>query len=137
MVKIEAAVNYAVSMSCVMSSRLCLNVRGMIWHDEDIVITAPATLPFPLQSMRSCQSRSRGAGSRSGGGGGRSQASDHSSVRPARQKGPILVFAHPGAEAGLSEYEMDELRSMRVMDHENRAHPLALKLSRKGDGRKV
>lgn len=84
MIRTEAAINYAVSMSCIMGCRLCLNVRGMVWHDDDISLSHPA-------------------------GAGRSQA------QRASARWPVIVFADEDAAArsGLSEYEMDELRSMK------------------------
>ncbi|GJE92391.1 hypothetical protein PsYK624_085450 [Phanerochaete sordida] len=138
-IKTEAAVNYSVSMSCVMGSRLCLNVRGLVWHDDEIVIT-PQPVTLSLRTARSrgaVRSPSRGPAARSHASSRhRSQSRSRAGTRSARShasdhaKWPVVVFAEPGGD--LSEYEMDELRSMRVA-REERAGPLALKVPGKGD----
>lgn len=128
-IKTEAAVNYAVSMSCVMGSRLCLNVRGVVWHDDEIVVARPPTLALPLHSARS---RSRSASrARRSAVGTRSQTSTRS--RSNTLKRPAVVFAQCSADSGgLSEYEMDELRTMRA-DQKARALTLPLRITGKGD----
>lgn len=130
--KMEAAVSYAVSMSCVMGSRLCLNVRGMIWRDEDIVVTPAAALPPLFPSTRSTRSRTGSRSHRSQASGGRSQTSQLSSPQ-SPQKWPVVVCAQPGAES-LTEYEMGELRSMRAEHRGSRMHPLAAKICGRSEG---
>jgi hypothetical protein len=44
------------------------------------------------------------------------------------QRWPVIVFANSEVQStSLSGYEMNELRSMRVEHHEDRARPLALR----------
>lgn len=101
-IKTEAAVNYAVSMSCVMGNRLCLNVRGMVWHDDEIVIT------HSFQFGRS-----------------KGHATQPSS---SRNRWPVMVTASTEAPCPtLNEFEMDELRNMRVDPEDLRTLPLAFK----------
>lgn len=67
-----------------LGSRLCLNVRGMIWQDDDIIIT--------------------GVSSATG-------AALQSRTHPERDHWPAVVVDENQPE--LSEFEMRELRSMR------------------------
>ena len=80
----ESAISYSVSLSCVLGSRLCLNVRGMIWSDDDIDVTGThSRTPVAFR------------------GQGRSW--------------PVHVASERAQ--GLSQFEMDELRSMRPGDY--------------------
>lgn len=113
-VRIEAAVNYAVSMSCVIGNRLCLNVRGMIWKDEDVIVT-----------------HSFGLGRRHGHATHPSTSRVHQQHGQAPQRWPVVVFANstdapevPATRSKLSDYEMDELRTMRVGHGDGRGYPL-------------
>ncbi|KAF7792648.1 hypothetical protein EIP86_003745 [Pleurotus ostreatoroseus] len=85
----ESAISYAVSLSCVMGSRLCLNVRGMIWQDDDIIITGASSTGIAMQS-RTNPDRDR-------------------------DRWPVVVVGNNEQE--LTEFEMHELRSMRNVKH--------------------
>ena len=92
-------------MSCVIGNRLCLNVRGMIWRDDDIVVT-----------------HSYGLGRRHASTG------RATTTQQQQQRWPVVVFASaagapeaPATRSKLSEYEMDELRAMRV-EHGDGGH---------------
>ena len=83
----ESAISYSVSLSCVMGSRLCLNVRGMIWQDDDIIITGASSTGIAMQSR----------------------------TNPDRDRWPVVVVGDNEQE--LTEFEMHELRSMRNVKH--------------------
>ena len=83
-------------MSCVMGNRLCLNVRGMVHNDED--------LPnLSREAINHFNSHARGPSMR-----GTRQGSQGIVVR-------AMVDSEQGSPTSkLSEYEMDELRGMKV-----------------------
>lgn len=97
----ESAISYSVSLSCVLGNRLCLNVRGMVWQDDDIMVGGQWSLeqskPRAMRENRSYRI----------GGGTRPQYS-------------VMVVSRGRDEYDhehqLSEFEMDELRSMRPDD---------------------
>ncbi|OCH89453.1 hypothetical protein OBBRIDRAFT_835775 [Obba rivulosa] len=83
--EVEIPIGFAVALSCVMSNRLCLNVRGMVREDAASVHTAP---PRPLDfSLASLPQRSGTQGS---------------------------AVVTVGSGSRLTEFEMLELRSMRA-----------------------
>ncbi|KAI0087249.1 hypothetical protein BDY19DRAFT_995312 [Irpex rosettiformis] len=101
----ESAISYAVSLSCVMGSRLCLNVRGIVseasyHHRADSctgVLTDRHDLSIPHPSTSSVTSpRTPYSGS---------------------QKWPVTVVSQYTLDEGereeLTEYEMMELREMK------------------------
>ena len=83
----ESAISYSVSMSCVLGSRLCLNVRGMVWQDDDIMTGHNTTSIQPTVPI-----------------GFRSEHPPH----------PWHVVVTGHSKPDLTEYEMDELRTMRL-----------------------
>ena len=85
----ESAISYSVSMSCVLGSRLCLNVRGMVWEDEDIMTGHNTSLLVPSVPVRV-------------------EHQSHHTMRPWH----VVVTGH--SKPDLTEYEMDELRTMRL-----------------------
>lgn len=83
-------------MSCVMGNRLCLNVRGMVHTDED--------LPnLSREAINYYSSHHRGPSMR-----GTRQGSQGVVVRA------VQVDSDSSAIGKLSEFEMDELRGMKV-----------------------
>jgi len=83
--EVEIPIGFAVALSCVMSNRLCLNVRGMVREDATSITTSPPRLPD-------------------------TSAAVHSQTASAQRSGVITV----GSGSRLTEFEMLELRSMRA-----------------------
>ncbi|KAK7691489.1 hypothetical protein QCA50_004888 [Cerrena zonata] len=94
--QIESSVGYSVAMSCVMGSRLCLNVRGMVHNDEDLPnLSGEAANPYS----------SHGRGHRP-------------SMRGTRQGSQGVIIRTLGDSESsvvgqLSGIEMDQLRGMK------------------------
>ena len=88
--EVEIPIGFAVALSCVMSSRLCLNVRGFILDDADIPASSAAHPP-----------RRNGLVSFGRGEDASAQSSNHS-----------VSVVHGGDT--LTALEMRELRVMRA-----------------------
>ncbi|KAL4252191.1 hypothetical protein ABKN59_005509 [Abortiporus biennis] len=82
--QLESAVGYLVAMSCVMSNRMCLNVRGMVREDDDEDSSSP-----PIQFSRNNSARRRG-------------------------RAGLITIGTGDSAVVLTEFEMDELRGLRV-----------------------
>ncbi|TCD67436.1 hypothetical protein EIP91_012408 [Steccherinum ochraceum] len=85
--QLESAIGYSVAMSCVMGNRLCLNVRGMLQSNQDLLHGGPK---ISLEFARHPEGI----------------------VRPG-SRGSILIIAG-SAGTVLTDIEMDELRHMRA-----------------------
>jgi len=105
-VKLESAIGFAVAFSCVLGSRLCLNVRSMV-RDEDF-------LPTPSKSNRPIGITSSTRHLRT---------NNHESLispqfpdaSPSYRSHVVIIGPGRVVEApGLSHHEMHELRSMKA-----------------------
>jgi len=107
-VDLEAAISYAVSLSCVMGSRLCLNVRGMVSTAHNYSLSSEGSHhgKVPSHMHHPCSS-----------------PISTFPLRPipasSAQKWPVIVFSRSdcGGEEeepnGLTEHELAELRGMK------------------------
>ncbi|KAI0071670.1 hypothetical protein K474DRAFT_1712275 [Panus rudis PR-1116 ss-1] len=104
--QLESAIGYSVAMSCVMGNRLCLNVRGMLYDDEDILPRNSGALP--THPTRPSQARVETLQLRS----------NHAPVRHPSHRSMIIRVGHDehtgSGSDRLSEFEMVELRGMKA-----------------------
>ncbi|KAI0700348.1 hypothetical protein BC835DRAFT_1412153 [Cytidiella melzeri] len=100
----ESAISYAVALSCVMGSRLCLNVRGMISASSYL---PPSTVGLDIASSRPHPPHSSYA-----------IAASPSSPSSGSQRWPAMAFSRSIVEEDesrgeLTQYELTELRDMK------------------------
>jgi len=103
--QLESAIGYSIAMSCVMSNRLCLNVRGMVHHDHDEDVDEYLGSHHQQPSPTSPTSPI-------------TFGSNRSQWPTGREHFVKVGYRHEDRDSsdaiGLTAYEMDELRGMKM-----------------------
>lgn len=111
--KMESSIGFAVTFSCVLGSRLCLNVRSLV-RDDDFLPT-PSKHSRPGLPISSSTRRLHSLKDDDDDDERRSSPKLFPDAVPSYRSHVVVIGQGKAVQApGLTEYEMHELRSMRA-----------------------